>query len=327
MVHRRSTPWIYRWSRKIMGAIAILGALLTAYLTYEKLRGQEVACGLESAVGCNDVLSSPYAEIFGIPLTIFGLLAYVTVAVLALAPLVLKQQTTKPGETPLERTTWTLLILVSTAMATFSGYLMFILFAKIGGFCLYCITSALFSLSFFGLTIAGRLWEDLGQLIFNVLVVSVVTLVAMVGIYAPVERQMQAAIPDESGRITIPANTKSPQPPKGWEITTESGPAEISLAEHLTAIGARKFGAYWCPHCYDQKQLFGKKAFEKVTYVECDPQGINPQPEVCSAAQIQGYPSWEINGEIYTGTKTLEQLSQISGYEGPQDFRYKLPGR
>ncbi|WP_392530001.1 hypothetical protein [Nostoc sp. C117] len=34
----------------------------------------------------------------------------------------------------------------------------------------------------------------------------------------------------------------------GWEITTTSGKAEISLAQHLANIGTKEYVAWWCPH-------------------------------------------------------------------------------
>ena len=42
---------------------------------------------------------------------------------------------------------------------------------------------------------------------------------------------------------------------------------EAQLAKHLTEEGAVMYGAYWCPHCSDQKQSFGK-AFKYIQYVE-----------------------------------------------------------
>lgn len=91
-------------------------------------------------------------------------------------------------------------------------------------------------------------------------------------------------------------------------------PYEARLANHLEQQGATMYGAFWCPHCADQKELFGD-AVERVPYVECDPEGEDAQPEVCAAKEIQGYPTWEINGELYPGTQSLEDLAQLSGFE------------
>jgi hypothetical protein len=74
------------------------------------------------------------------------------------------------------------------------------------------------------------------------------------------------------------------------------------------------YGAFWCPHCADQKDLFGS-AVDDVPYVECDPEGENAQPQLCRDKDIEGYPTWEIDGELYPGTRSLEELAQLSNFE------------
>ena len=321
MRRRRSIPWIYRASRYLIGAIAIVGALLTAYLTVVKLAGGEVACSADAAAssaGCNDVLGSKYATVFGLPLSLFGSLAYTSMAIFAFAPLAVSQERNRTRKTQLENWTWLLLLAGATAMTVFSSYLMYLLAFDLRTLCIYCISSAIFSLTLLILTIRGRDWEDFGQILFTGVVVGIVTLIGTLGVYS-----LNGSAVAESGQTTIPEATTTPQPPYGWEITTTSGEAEIALAEHLTAIGAKKYGAFWCPHCYSQKQLFGKEAFSKINYVECDPAGKNPQPNACAQADVKSYPTWEINGEIYRGTQSLEQLAAASGYEGPKEFKYK----
>ena len=92
---------------------------------------------------------------------------------------------------------------------------------------------------------------------------------------------------------------------------------KIDLAEHLQATGAKMYGAYWCPHCENQKELFGK-AVDRVPYVECAPDGENSQAQLCQEKQIQGYPTWEINGEFYVGGRPLEELARLSGFTTPE---------
>ena len=89
---------------------------------------------------------------------------------------------------------------------------------------------------------------------------------------------------------------------------------EAALAQHLTATGSSMYGAYWCPHCADQKAMFGD-AIDQVPYVECAADGENAQPDLCSAKGIQAYPTWEINGQLYPGVKSLDDLAQLSGYQ------------
>lgn len=39
------------------------------------------------------------------------------------------------------------------------------------------------------------------------------------------------------------------------EITTSSSPFALSLAKHLHSVGAKMYGAFWCSHCLEQKQV------------------------------------------------------------------------
>lgn len=97
--------------------------------------------------------------------------------------------------------------------------------------------------------------------------------------------------------------------------------AEVGLAKHLKKIGAKFYGAYWCPHCTDQKQMFGEEAVKEINYIECDAGGKNPRPDLCKKAEIEGYPTWEIQGKQYTGVLALQKLADISGYEGDRNFK------
>ncbi|MEO1145982.1 MAG: vitamin K epoxide reductase family protein [Cyanobacteria bacterium J06638_22] len=313
MIRRRQTPWIQRWSRPLIGGIAVLGAINTAYLTLTKLLGGEAACPTS---GCEQVLSSRYAEVFGLPLALYGFLAYAAVAVFALGPLLINPDKDKKLRANLDNITWLFLFISSTAMLVFSGYLMYIMFTEFvapygaAGICYYCLASALFASALFVLTILGRSWEDVGQLFFTGALVSVVVLVGTLGVYYGGGNNPNGQLADGA---TGPA------------VQTTSGPAEIALAQHLTDQGARMFGAYWCPHCHDQKVLFGREAFDQVTYVECAPDGANSQAELCgSIPEIRGYPTWEVNGQYFSGRQTLEQLAQSSGYDGPRNFQNTL---
>ncbi|NER80353.1 MAG: hypothetical protein F6K42_12385 [Leptolyngbya sp. SIO1D8] len=118
---------------------------------------------------------------------------------------------------------------------------------------------------------------------------------------------------------SFPTDTTAGEVPP--PIETTSGDAEIALAEHLSSIGAKKYGAWWCPHCHSQQAIFGKEAFAKITYVECDSEGQNSQTATCQAVGVQSYPTWEINGELYPGVQSLEALAAVSGYSGPTTFQ------
>lgn len=315
MMRRRSTPWIHRASRPLIAGIAGIGALTTAYLTVVKLTQSSTTCPTQS---CDLVLQSPYATVLGLPLALFGFLAYASMVVFALAPLAIDPVKKKDTRTKLENLTWLLLLAGAVAMTIFSGYLMYVLFFVIkSGICIYCVASALFSLSMLTLTILGRNWEDIGQIFFTAIIVGMITLIGTLGVYANVNN---SASSPGAAQVTL-----SPQgPPKegiGWSITTTSGEAEIQLARHLTQIGAKEYVAWYCSHCHEQKQLFGKEAYQEINHVECIPGGKNARPQLCEAAKVPGFPTWEINGKQYSGVQSLEKLAQISGYKGPRNFK------
>ncbi|WP_445174968.1 vitamin K epoxide reductase family protein [Microcoleus sp.] len=306
MIRRRSTPWIHRWSRTVMGAIAALGVVETAYLTIAKLTTGSVICPTS---GCDKVLNSPYATVFGtVPLSLLGCLAYLSIAILALAPKAVNPNTNKGLHSQLENKTWQALFIITAAMVIFSTYLMYLMAFEIKELCIYCISSAVLSLSLFVLVLIGREWEDIGQLVFTGIVVAMVSSIGALGLYNSV-RSPAASV--STPGIVAPA------------VTTTSGPAQLALVRHLREIGAKEYGAYWCPHCHDQKMLFGKEAAALIDYVECDPRGQNSRAEICqaAAANVKGFPTWEIKGQFYSGTQSLEKLADLSGYTGPRNFQ------
>ncbi|MBF2066587.1 MAG: vitamin K epoxide reductase family protein [Calothrix sp. C42_A2020_038] len=343
MIRRRSSPWIHRNSRFIIAAVAGLGALNTGYLSIVKLTGGATAC-VEKAAGCDNVLSSPWATIFGVPLAIFGFLAYVSMIGFALAPLAIKTETNKEQRRKLENLTWLLLLAGSIAMTVFSGYLMYLLAFQIQAVCYYCIGSALFALTLLVLTIIGRSWEDFGQVLFTAVIVGIVTLVVTLAAYAPINNSLAQGSnsdpnnPNRAG-VTVTQTASGaaqvffdarkagePNPKTGWEITTTSGEAEIQLAKHLAQVGAKEYVAYWCPHCHEQKLLFGKEAYAIIednnVKVECAKDSPVGKPQDCQAAGIEGFPTWVINGQKYSGVQNLDQLAKASGYTGPRNFKY-----
>jgi uncharacterized membrane protein len=303
-MRKKSTPIIHRWSRPLMAGIASIGASVTAYLTYTKLTGNQAAC---PTGGCDVVLSSPYATIFGLPLPLFGFLAYFSMIVLAIAPLLINATDRKKLHSKVEDWTGLLLFMGATTMLVFSGYLMYLLAFEIKAVCIYCVASALFAASLFVLSIAGREWQDIGQLLFNGIVVGILVLVGTLGLYANVNKPMSAA----------------PQS-QGMPINTTAGVAEISLAKHLNQTGAKFYGSFLCDHCHRQKLLFGQEAIEYIPYIECTKPDKRTQTDICIAQKIQGYPTWKIGNKTLTGTKPLAKLAELSSYRGVNNFKNVL---
>lgn len=109
--------------------------------------------------------------------------------------------------------------------------------------------------------------------------------------------------------VSTPVASTTPKDPK------------VALAMHLKNSNAKMYGTYWCSVCEWQREQFGKEAFSQITYVECDPHGQNPQPDLCNQARVSAYPTWEINGQVQSpGGYPLQELADISGYKGERDF-------
>ncbi|MBI5224316.1 hypothetical protein HY989_00435 [Candidatus Micrarchaeota archaeon] len=97
-------------------------------------------------------------------------------------------------------------------------------------------------------------------------------------------------------------------------MSAPSAPGKYDdFAKCLAEKGAKFYGAFWCPHCKTQKELFGS-SIKYVDYVECSTPDGNGQLSVCRLAGISTYPTWVYaDGTKETGTVPLEQLSAKTG--------------
>jgi len=86
-----------------------------------------------------------------------------------------------------------------------------------------------------------------------------------------------------------------------------------TFAQCITDNGAVMYGAYWCPHCAEQKEKFGN-SFKNVNYVECSLPDRQGKTQICNEAGITAYPTWEFaNGQKMEGLLSLEELSLLTG--------------
>ncbi|HXP17179.1 MAG TPA: hypothetical protein VN868_08760 [Terriglobales bacterium] len=86
-----------------------------------------------------------------------------------------------------------------------------------------------------------------------------------------------------------------------------------TFAQCLAAKQVRMYGAYWCPHCAEQKEMF-ESSFRYVPYVECGLPGSRDQAPVCKDAGIKHFPTWQFaDGERQEGTLSLELLGSKTG--------------
>lgn len=100
----------------------------------------------------------------------------------------------------------------------------------------------------------------------------------------------------------------------GYGIWSSNQPGEHdSFAQCLQEEGATFYGAFWCPHCQDQKALFGRSE-KHLPYVECSLPNGQGQTKECIDEGIESYPTWEFSdGSRVGGVMSLAELSKKTG--------------
>lgn len=101
-------------------------------------------------------------------------------------------------------------------------------------------------------------------------------------------------------------------------VSYNSKPGKLDdFAKCLEEKGAVFYGAFWCPHCQEQKEMFGKSA-KYVPYVECSTVDGNNQLPVCKNQNIDGYPTWIFADESReSGKLTLSRLAEKTSCQLP----------
>ena len=90
-----------------------------------------------------------------------------------------------------------------------------------------------------------------------------------------------------------------------------------TFAKCLTEKDVKFYGAFWCPHCQNQKAMLGD-SMQYVDYIECSLPDKSGQTPICEGAGIEAYPTWEFaDGKRMEGELTFLQLSQLSGCRLP----------
>ncbi len=130
----------------ILAAIVALGGLVDAiYLTIHHYTALPVPCG--EAFDCGAVLTSQYATMFGIPIAIFGAIAYFTAFSLAIL--------TTFGN----RLTWMLFSVQVILMSLFTAWLLFLQKYRIEAFCQFCLISAAITFTLLVIALVSRFWR------------------------------------------------------------------------------------------------------------------------------------------------------------------------
>lgn len=122
--------------------IALIGFLDAVFLTTKHYTGQEVTCTLTG--GCNDVLTSQYAMMLGLPTSLWGALYYFTILLAALLYLNYKNNIISYY-----------LNYVTIIGLLMSAYLVYLQLFIIHSICPYCMLSALTSTTLFILSLTN----------------------------------------------------------------------------------------------------------------------------------------------------------------------------
>lgn len=132
---------------KLLGfsaALAFFGILDTAYLTYSHFFELPLPCTIGG--GCDIVTRSSYSTVLGIHLSVYGLIFYLGMFVLALWV----QHTER-------KLVWNLLFLGGKIGLLASLYFIYLQIFVIGAYCLYCLFSA--AISIVNFVILSYLWN------------------------------------------------------------------------------------------------------------------------------------------------------------------------
>ena len=268
--------------------LAGLGVLLTGYLTLVAWLGEHPAyCGADSE--CDLVQSSRWSTLFGMPMSLWGLLTYALLAGLAW------RLRSRPS-------TWRATLLVAGIGAGVSWFLTLVSVLQIEATCGYCLASFV---------------------LMNVLLV----LVLLRRPSRMPEHAWRRALPLPAGAAV--AVVLGLQLHFSGVFDPAAGPEDPhlkALATHLRDSGARFYGAYWCPACQEQKKIF-TASVDRLPYIECTPEGRGgPRAVDCLTQNIEQYPTWIIDGQRHTGVVGVERLGRLSNFDRDETAREAAAG-
>jgi hypothetical protein len=138
-------------------------------------------------------------------------------------------------------------------------------------------------------------------------------LMLALGVFTPLLWGMEAPALPASAPSVSPERTASSTTPTLGSAMQASTAEQLALVDHLRRQGVVFYGAWWCPACFKQKNLFGQQAGNQLPYVECEK--TDEQRKRCEKIGIQAYPTWMWGTQRVEGVQTLEQLSQWSGFK------------
>ncbi|KAK8945478.1 hypothetical protein KSP40_PGU013240 [Platanthera guangdongensis] len=270
---------------RLISKICNLGIIKTVYCTCLPLAYSGFRCLIYRPSTCGGVLEKSIKSIYlCVPLPLIGMVSYGLVTVLAL------QQSGKNLLTGFGGSDARFLLLgTTTSMATASAYFLYLLSTKLpGASCSYCLLSVVLSFSLLFISLKDFALEEIQKVVGLQLAIAVIVFATLNTSYTMTSPQII-----RSSDITLE--------PYETEIIQQSTPWMIALAKHLHSIGAKMYGAFWCSHCMEQKQMFGVEAAKIIDYIECFPDGAGKGRKMaleCTLAGLEGFPTWVVKGKV-----------------------------
>lgn len=125
----------YRGKRLFIALLALMGVGIMGYLTYLHYANVRSFCDISESVSCDIVTTSLYSEIFGVPISVFGLLYFAAVLFAVIRKPALR--------------TYTLIFFGTAFVLMPSLYLTLTEFVFIQSFCILCETSKVLMVGIF----------------------------------------------------------------------------------------------------------------------------------------------------------------------------------
>lgn len=123
----------------IASVLSLVGLADSIYLTIHHYTARPMPCSIVE--GCEKVLTSQYATFWGIPIAIFGAIAYLFALIWSIL--------TYFGKTLF----WYVFLFQTSLMTAYSAWLVYLQWAVIESFCQFCLLSAFVCFTLFSLAL------------------------------------------------------------------------------------------------------------------------------------------------------------------------------
>ena len=99
-----------------------------------------------------------------------------------------------------------------------------------------------------------------------------------------------------------------------------------SIVQCIKENGSTFYGAFWCPHCAEQKEILGRRK-NNYNYIECSTPDSKDTTQICKDETIQNYPTWKFENDprVCRGVTPLRVLANITGCGLPDNIKDLTP--